>query len=63
MNFDKMVNNQGFIIMDKELNIYQYFFEEENENQVYSINNKNPYEDKDNQISCIVSLIKKKNFL
>ena len=63
MNFDKMVNNQGFIIMDKELNIYQYFFEEENENKVYIIKNKKKYEDKDNQISCIISLIKKKNYL
>ena len=63
LNFDKLVNNQGFIMMDKELNIYQYFFEEENENKVYIIKNKKQYKDKENQISCIVSLIKKKNYL
>ena len=49
--------------MDKELKIYQYFFDEYNGEKVYSINSLKTYEDSNNQISCIIRLIKRKNYI
>ena len=63
LNFGKIVNDQGFIIMDNELNIYQYFFDEENEKTVYFINRIKTDENKNNQMSCFVSLIKRNNYI
>ena len=62
LNFDN-INIQGFIMMDKNLNIYQYLYDENYENKVYNIYNIDSNEDKSNQLKGLINLIKKYNYI
>lgn len=61
LNFDKIIDKQGFIMIDKDLNIFQYFYDENYENKVYCIHTIKPEERKKSQLSNIIKFIKKKS--
>ena len=58
LNFYKINDKQGFIILDKYLNIFQYFYDENTTYKIYYINRLKLDENKNNQIYEIISFIK-----
>ena len=59
LKYDKINDKKCFIIIDKDANIYQYFYDEEFINKIYLINTIKSENYKKNQINEIFDLIKK----
>ena len=62
LNFGN-INIQGFIMMDKDLNIYQYLYDENFENKIYNIYNIDSNENKKSQLKGLTNLIKQHNYI
>ena len=63
LNFNAIKDKQGFIIIDKCLDITQYFYEEGYINKIYCVHIIKADENKKTQISGMISLIKKNEYL
>ena len=55
-NYDKIIDKQGYLIMDENLNIIQYFFDENYTNYLYYINGLKIEKNTKNQLSKILEL-------
>ena len=63
LNFNAVKDKQGFIIIDNCLDITQYFYEENYINKIFCVHIIKADENKKTQISGMISLIKKNEYL
>ena len=59
LDFYQINDKQGFIMLDKDFNIFQYFYDAQFVNKIYYINEITSNESKNNQIKGMFNLIKK----
>ena len=59
LDFYQINDKQGFIMLDKDFNILQYFYDAQFVNKIYYINEITSNESKNNQIKGMFNLIKK----
>ena len=63
LNFGNDSNIQGFIMIDQDLNIAQYLYDESFEKKIYFIYNIEPNGNKNNQLKGLINLIKQYKYI